>query len=812
MFNNAPGGDTAGSFPARTAATSNAVTPEEFLRTVFGARWQDAWMAAAPTLAPKDEDEDRDMKRAMRGDRAGRYNLAETGNTNAYYSTGFVRNEAEASRKLAFWDGSPVIVLDDCIEKTGGSHAAIRSRLGQPSYVVQTSAGSYQYGYILSESITDIELYATLMRGCTLAFYSEPGADPGHEKPGQYMRLPGTINNKPKRVAENGGAPFPVRLVEWEPTRRYHPDDLKAALSNEWPEAEKSRAGTATGTGAGPRTVAEAQEYVSTDPVLAGLDKLDKVDWSHLQGGGFLRINCPWEHLHSKADDRTGYNPETRVFKCHHGAHGGEGEKKRADVEAWLANELGPAVWSDLRRQALPFTAIVPGVDVDADVDGQAPPSEPPKPGRKLRLVSLGSDAPTTPLPARRTICSFLARGEVTALLGQPATGKSAFVLATSFAIAAGRPALIGERSFRRTGDVIIVSNEDDVGVARRRREGWLRQHGIDAAKLLHRPLFVDTPGFTAAACSDRGSRVELGEDMTLLSAEIANRRSTGGDVCAVILDTMTSVFDGVPENDNGAMGRVMALLADWAGRNDVAVLLPHHMPKANGRSGGAGDMFSARGASALIGGVRLAITLTALDDKYKAKLPVAMRDRVVQIDGAKANHDAWVPRRYFLREFQDIDVVDDAGNTSRDRVPVMVPFSPKFRWDPKDDNNRLRVLSAVAATESPAVDGPSGKPLRVNGGAKVKSAADVLAEQWDENPKDIDATLKGLEGEGLLEHRRGPRNPSGNYPDVWGVSAAGHEWIKAKQAAVLTTVEDDAAPADAAADDPEGDVPSIDF
>lgn len=464
MFDTAPGDDIAGNTPARVAIKPADVTPEEFLRTVFGARWRDAWTAAAPTMAPKDEAEAFDKKRAMRGGRAGAYNLKEVGSTNAYYSTGFVKNEPEASRKLAFWDGSPVIVLDDGIEKTGGSDAAIRTRLGQPSYVVQTSAASYQYGYLLSENITDIGLYATIMRACTLAFYSEPGADPGHEKPGQYMRLPGTINNKPERVTENGGKPFPVRLVEWEPARRYHPDAFKAALASEWAGAEKTRAGTATGAGTGPKTVAEAQEYVSDDPVLAGLDKLDKVDWSHLQGGGFLHVTCPWEHLHSKADDRTGYNPETRVFKCHHGTHGGEGAKKRADVEAWLSSELGAAAWSDLRRQSLPFTPMVPGVDIDLEEEGEcAAPAEPTKAKRTLRFVSLGSDAPTTPLPARRTICSFLARGEVTALLGQPATGKSAFVLATAFAIAAGRPALIGERAFRRTGDVVIVSNEDDL-------------------------------------------------------------------------------------------------------------------------------------------------------------------------------------------------------------------------------------------------------------------------------------------------------------------------------------------------------------
>jgi hypothetical protein len=286
---------------------------------------------------------------------------------------------------------------------------------------------------------------------------------------------------------------------------------------------------------------------------------------------------------------------------------------------------------------------------------------------------------------------------------------------------------------------------------------------------------------------------------MRLLAAEIAAVRAEDRDVCVVILDTMTSVFDGVPENDNGAMGRVMALLSDWAVRNDVAVLMPHHMPKANGRSGGAGDLSSARGASALGGGVRIAVTLTALDDDRKASLSPDMRDRVVQMDGAKANHDEWVPRRYFVRELPPITVVDEDGNTDTNKVPVMVPFRPNFGWDPKADNSKLEVLCAVAAAEKPAADMPEGNPLRVQGGPKTKSAADVLAERWDEDPKAIADTIKGLASDGLLERGQGPRSVTGNYPTVWRVSAAGADWIRAKQAAVLAAVADDVAETPAA-------------
>jgi AAA domain/RepB DNA-primase from phage plasmid len=783
MIDNVPGDDIAGN-ERLNATKPEDVTNKTFLRAIFGNDAERAWVTDARN----------NNNSGWFGRRAGDCDVDApdfvSGDT--YFVVGVLRDGA-AARTTANWSHTPIIVIDDVDEKCKAP--AVIAALGEPSYVLRSSFGSRQFGYILRAPVRDAGTQARIMRAITIGLYG--GVDPGHGDNVRYVRLPRGVNSKRKRVAENGGKPQPVLLLEWHPERRHEELDLIMSLDalpglnggTAWSEADGAHVTHRAMPANLPRTLEEARAtYLPRDYIFAAFDKLDRV--VGMQGSaGYIEVLCPWEHTHTNKDDRTGWNPSlflagSTAFRCFH-SDAGE-DQSNSGIETVLRTELdardGLGSFDALKREA--FAATFPPL---SDTDQGTTSRETATPQRKLRLVSLGSDAPTTPLRARKTICSFLARGEVTALLGQPATGKSALVLATAFALASDRPDLIGEKSFRRAGDVIIVSNEDDVDVARRRREGWLRQHGINAANLIHKPLFVDTPGFTAASCTDRGSRVELGADMTSLAEDIDDLRTSGRDVCAVVLDTMTSVFDGVPENDNGAMGRVMALLADWAVRNDVAVLLPHHMPKANGRDGGAGDLASARGASALGGGVRLAVTLTALDDKHRAKLAPDMRDRVVQLDGAKANHDAWVPRRYFLREVQDIDVTDEAGNTGRDRVPVMVPFNPKFRWNPKDDNNRLAVLCAVQASEK-----PGAAPLRVRPGPKCKAAADVLADQLDGDEKGVADTLKDLESTGLLVRGQMPRSPTGNRPLIWIVSAKGHQWIKDKQSSALTAVEDD--------------------
>ena len=183
-------------------------------------------------------------------------------------------------------------------------------------------------------------------------------------------------------------------------------------------------------------------------------------------------------------------------------------------------------------------------------------------------------------------------------------------------------------------------------------------------------------------------------------------------------------------------------------------------------------------------------MTLTELDDKLKAKLPPAVRDNVVILKGAKANHDAKAPTRYFMKETPSIDVLHEDGRSVSGRTVVMVPFKPNFGWDADSDNAKIAVLHAIADAEKPTDEHPAGQPLRVKTHGDIKGAADLVAEQEDAERSAVETTIKALEAQGFLERAAGPRSKAGHRPTIWRVTADGGAWLEMKQS-VLTTVDD---------------------
>lgn len=95
------------------------------------------------------------------------------------------------------------VVLDDVGVK-------VAEPLVRPSWIMETSAGSYQWGYLI-EPCTDLDRFAALMSALGAGGVTDAGAL-GFNR---LMRLPGSLNTKEGR----GG--FVSRLVEWNPERTW---------------------------------------------------------------------------------------------------------------------------------------------------------------------------------------------------------------------------------------------------------------------------------------------------------------------------------------------------------------------------------------------------------------------------------------------------------------------------------------------------------------------------------------------------------------------------------------------------------------
>ena len=328
---------------------------------------------------------------------------------------------------------------------------------------------------------------------------------------------------------------------------------------------------------------------------------------------------------------------------------------------------------------------------------------------RRLTLVPLtGEGAHVGPIDDLPEICALLARGEVTLAFGPPGIGKSLFVLKLALALAADRPALVGEKAFEASqlGDVIFVSNEDDVRVVQQRVEAERLAANLSDADFTRRQVHVLADrNFKVARC-DRDGRVALTEGLASLARNIADIRASERDVCTVVLDTLNTVFDGVPENDNNAMGAATAALAEWAKTNHVAIVLLHHQNKAaDGRSGnGGGKLATARGASATGGAVRRSFSVTDLEQQEAAGLNPELAQNAFVVKWAKGSYGPKWPPRYFEKRGFPVRVRKADGAEYDRSVVAAVQFTPTT--SAAADSRQQIEDQAIAAFANDLMDG----------------------------------------------------------------------------------------------------------
>ena len=233
-----------------------------------------------------------------------------------------------------------VVVLDDIGTKVpiGDLPEDLRRN---PTYIIESSPGNYQYGYVLATPVTDGVLAKALVK----LVYDSGLTDSGGAMPTKVVRLPDGVNGKPN---ENRG--FPVKLVHmkgplWEPS------DLLHAIKSDvtWEQLEKNAEATlksrkqVTTTMWGP-TVNSPNLDGTVDPVLEWLYLENMV---HSETDNWVQITCPWADEHS-TETTAGYSPigrgddgfqNRRGFHCFHDACA---KRKTPDFLREIAERGGP--------------------------------------------------------------------------------------------------------------------------------------------------------------------------------------------------------------------------------------------------------------------------------------------------------------------------------------------------------------------------------------------------------------------------------------------------------------------------------------
>jgi hypothetical protein len=277
------------------------INNSDFLLALFGA---DApWVHVTDFIYDPMQIPDDKRLLSWMGDYFSRYNMQ--GNSNQYFtiSNFYCDEQGQARRRKALFRHTPVIVLDDVKEKLAMTEVL---KLPAPSWILETSPGSEQWGYILDTPCTDRSVVENLLDGLVANGLAPDGKDPGMKGVTRYVRLPDGINNKGSKLVN--GQPFKCRLTAWQPFNRVTIEQLAQPFGVNLNAVRRES-----------RT--DGASAVNDHPILA-TDGVISV--KEIRSDGRFDITCPWVNDHTGVDDSGSAvftNSDGSIgFKCHHGA------------------------------------------------------------------------------------------------------------------------------------------------------------------------------------------------------------------------------------------------------------------------------------------------------------------------------------------------------------------------------------------------------------------------------------------------------------------------------------------------------------
>lgn len=195
-----------------------------------------------------------------------------------------------------------------------------------PTWIMETSEGSFQWGFAFSEQPTKHQFTAAI-KAIADAGYTDPGATNAVRN----CRIPGSVNLK------QGRNNFEARLVEFHPKREYTLEDICAALGVTPAEADTAeyRSVNLRDTGG--------------DNVLQWLSDNNLV-LSKVNNEGWCGIVCPNHAEHTDGNIEGRYKPLDRSFCCYHGHCQHIDSRTFLD---WVAENGGPRVTPGLRDELI---------------------------------------------------------------------------------------------------------------------------------------------------------------------------------------------------------------------------------------------------------------------------------------------------------------------------------------------------------------------------------------------------------------------------------------------------------------------------
>lgn len=287
------------------------VSNEQFLRAVFG----EVGGNGRPVLVSFAGNPASVRKQLWHGKPLPEYDQADRqlpAHHNNYFSLASFRPDdtGQYRRQKKNFQTLHAVMLDDV-----GTKVELERLTLPPSWLLETSPGNYQAGYLLERPTTDGKVADRLMNAIIAAGLSDPGANGPQTR---LARLPNAVNGKCQ-------PPFPCKLLEFYPERRYSIGAIVDGLQLERLVPDQSPEGKTVSSSQPPPSDGDPVwiPALAENPVLVELS--NKGLYKKPLDSRRHDITCPWVNEHTDLVDHgtVYFEPDDFYpvggFKCLHG-------------------------------------------------------------------------------------------------------------------------------------------------------------------------------------------------------------------------------------------------------------------------------------------------------------------------------------------------------------------------------------------------------------------------------------------------------------------------------------------------------------
>lgn len=310
---------------------------------------------------------------------------------------------------------------------------------------------------------------------------------------------------------------------------------------------------------------------------------------------------------------------------------------------------------------------------------------------------------PASEIPPREWLFGrHLIRGFLSLTVAPGGLGKSSMVLVEALAMATGKP-LTGcapPKPLR----VWVWNGEDPREEIERRIAAACIHYDLTADEIGDR-LLVDSGRDVPITLADQaGGTVRVA---TPVAARLESAIRTAG-VDVLIVDPFVTSHQ-VPENDTTAMNAVVATWRRIADATGCAIELVHHVSKAGAMNADDMGIYAARGAGAVIDGVRSARQLIRMNKEEAEKFGIEDNPAsYFRVSMGKANLAP--PERAEWRRMISIALHNGRSFwNDGDVIGVCIPWQPPDACEGLTARDLQRVQQAIEACDTPPAENERG-------------------------------------------------------------------------------------------------------